>query len=353
LIALLTGVFAFASHQVLRPNPDAVNPGAAETDPRIQAIADERLRAHLERRNAESGFVIVSEPDTGRVLAVANQVRKGAPRPGQWSLGERFEPASVMKALVVAAAVDQEAVEWRESFDCGRGNYRVGAEVHHDHHSFDHLTAADTVVHSSNICGIRVAEKLGAEKLDAAVRAFGLGPDGTARDYPGARPGTLPRRDDPQFIPQLSTGYSGLQVTPLEMIQAFGAIANGGSLIKPGTGQPLRRVLQAETASQMRGVLADVVERGTGGGAKSELYSTAGKTGTGFRAEETDHPGFRGDGNVAHFLGFAPVQKPRVVVYAMVVDRYRKLHGGSDAGPLFREVAEQVLQAKGVKPDKN
>jgi hypothetical protein len=363
LAVSLTVAVSYGAQQTLRPDdPDAVNPGLAAFDPAVQAIAENVLRRHLDQDFAESGFAIVADPATGHVLAAANVVRKGAPKTGvTWSLAERIEPASVLKALVVASAVDRGVARLDESFDCMKGNYPVGDQVHHDWKAFDHLTAADTVVMSSNICGIRVAERLGAVALDRSLRDFGLGADGVAQDFPGARPGQLPVPDaspGSQYVALVGSGYSNTVTTPLELVQAFGAIANGGQLLKPrpwGTRGPVaaKRVLGEDTAAKMRGVLREVVTRGTGREAESELYTIAGKTGTGFHPSESGHEAFHGDGSVAQFIGFAPASQPRVVVYATVTMPVgKRAHGGSHGGPLVRDIVEGVLQEMGVAPDK-
>jgi cell division protein FtsI/penicillin-binding protein 2 len=155
----------------------------------------------------------------------------------------------------------------------------------------------------------------------------------------------------------IATGFSPFYVTPIELVQAYGALANGGLLLKPqasSTALPvvIRRVLTPEVSSQFREVLGRAVTEGTGKNAKSDEYTTAGKTSTSRSPEFSERDGVSGEGSAAGFIGFAPVEKPRVLVYAVVIDpRDRMPIGNFHAAPMFREVTEKVLKHLGVAPD--
>ncbi|MBC7714167.1 MAG: hypothetical protein H7177_12560 [Rhizobacter sp.] len=195
------------------------------------------------------------------------------------------------------------------------------------------------------------------------IENFGFGEDGTAKDFPEARVGDTPQVDE-QFIPKISLGYA-FRNSPLEIMQAFGAIANGGMLMKPimansQKSESIRRVISAETAQKMKALLQNVVTSGTGKNAQSPFYTMAGKTAS---ARLNDYMGIDWYGtnkkhaNLASFMGFAPVNNPRVQVYVALMDpdtdrNKTGAHGGEHAAPVFKNVAESVLAYLKVAPDK-
>lgn len=370
--ALVTLTLAYGSQRSFRaaeaPEP---NPGVAKFDPAIQAIAEKVLGKHLTEQNAKAGFVLVSEPASGRLLAAASVARDPSMGlRGNWALSYRMEPASAIKTMIGAAAVQQGLTRVDELHDCEKGNYRVRDRIYHDHkkQGFDHLTTAETIITSSNICGIKLAEKLGAQGLRDTFSRMGFGPGGSADEFPGALPGRVPLPEElPEghFAALIGSGYSSMIITPLEMLSAYGAIANGGRLMKPipfdaadASIKPVREVLSSEVATAFRTVLSRVVEEGTGKNAHSRLYTTAGKTSTAYDPKLPENIRLGGVTSVAAFVGFAPVNQARVVVYTAVIEpefgsTMLMRTGGTLAAPIFREVSEQVLQHLRVAHDRN
>ncbi len=353
LTLLTTFACAFGAEQVLGSKP-AIAAGEVITDPTIQKIADSALAAALKRHKASLGFIVVSDPQTGRVLAVANEdnVDPLKARTRHWALSLRVGPASISKAFVAAAAVDKGLTSFNEIHNCEMGKYQYGGKLFQDWKPFDKLSTAETVIHSSNICGIKVGQKLGMAGLTETLKNFGFGTGGSAENFPEARSGEIPpsKGDDPVYLATVSTGYGGIYLSPIEIVQAFGAIANGGNLLKPQNGKAsavvVRRVLSETTSKQMKEVLAEVMTKGTAMGSASKLYRLAGKTATGYSHTNIEHDTLGGEANMASFVGFGPVDNPRVVIYVGVENPTDGggVHGSYHAAPVFREVAEKTLQ---------
>lgn len=359
---------AFGAEQAIRKMQQKPNPGSVITDPAIQAIADSALRDAVTKLDAKSGFAIVTDPNTGRVLAVA-EVDKTGKLKKNWPLNQVLEPASLAKTLVAAQAIESGLTTRQDKHSCENGNYKYAGRVYHDWktNGWDSLTTEETIGISSDICTMKIGEKVGADGLYKMLVNFGFGPEGTAKTFPTARPGVLPPLINPQWpemVPSISAGY-GFHATPLELMQAYGAIANGGNLLLPkqandnSAPQIVRRVLSAESANQSREILRHVVLKGTGKNhASSKLYSTAGKTATSYIPDLTQWELVEGKkkGNFAGFLGFAPVDKPQVEVYVGILDPddgdKSGAHGSAHAAPVFKRIIEETLQHMKVAPDK-
>jgi beta-lactamase regulating signal transducer with metallopeptidase domain len=355
---LLTVATACAVKKVVEPkDADQVSPGVVETDPEIQKIADSALQTALDRHHASLGFVVVADPITGRILAVANKDKneKHSPQNSHWALALRLGLASLGKPIIAASAVDKGVTTFKEVHNCENGSYKRAGHTYSDWKPFDKLSTADTVIQSGDICSIKVGQRLGGAGLAAILKNFGFGVGGIAEGFPEARDGEVPETkisENPSFIADISSGMGSLYATPIEVVQAFGAIANGGSLLKPqsatGSVTPvvIRRVLSKETADEMKEVLAQVVTRGTASTLGSSPYRLAGKTATGYSREHARVEGHDLIPNLAAFAGFAPVEAPRVVIYVGVENPTDKkgAFGSYHAAPVFKEVAEKTLQ---------
>lgn len=344
--------------------------GTAVFNPTIQKIADDVLGKAIQSYDAKAGFVLVSDTTTGKLLAVANVSRVPTNRRSKtWALSYLVEPASVMKGVMTAAAVERKVTAFDEVFDCGNGTYEYGNNVFHDWKPFAQLNTMDVVTQSSNICGIKVGARLGARGLAKSLSDFGFGMGGSTDGFPEALPGDVPdptQLTEEEYVALIATGYTsqgGFHVTPLEMVQAYGAIANGGKLMKPisavvpdSAATVVRQVLSPQTAQGMKVALQKAVQDGTGKPAESGLYTTAGKTGTAYSPEDSEHKLLGGERAIASFAGFAPVGSPRLAIYVGIIDptnsKDHRPHGSEHAAPVFREVAERVLLYLNVAPDK-
>jgi hypothetical protein len=338
----------------------------APVNPVIQDIADRALADAVRGERADAAFSIVSDARNGQVLAIAYQSRAEAKDPAAAIaryLSQPAEPWSLIKPLVAAMAIDGGKTDVDESHDCQNGRYTVGNKMYTDREPVGHMTTAEMVIHSSNVCSIKVAETLGGgPALAHALTALGFGPGSVVGHYPAAGPGILAPAEgqkDPNFVANAMFGI-GLRVTPLELVQAYGAIANGGTLLEPlaygaePAGTAARHPFSPVTAAKLRGILFRVVTEGTGRRAELPDYTTAGKTGTGSWERVIDGRDHSADKTVvASFTGFAPVSDPRLVIYVTIENpRHGEAVGGVQAAPVFAKIADRALTALAVAPDK-
>jgi beta-lactamase regulating signal transducer with metallopeptidase domain len=268
LTVLFTIATAYGVEQSFRNSS-----GVAIVDVGIQKIADQVLSHALTTEGAQAGFAIVADPQTGRILAVSNIDKKNHKR-GQWALSESMEPASLMKGIVAAEAIEQGVTTPLAEHNCENGSYRYGDQTFHDWKTegWAKLSTTETVANSSDICAMKIAEQLGSDKLQSMFSKYGFASLAAVAD----------------LVPTAAYG-TGIRVTPLEIIQAYGAIANGGNLLSPKlspnedtNGQVIRRVLSAENSKTMRELLQQVVLHGTARNSPSHFYTTAGKTESSF-----------------------------------------------------------------------
>jgi cell division protein FtsI (penicillin-binding protein 3) len=348
-------------------------------DRAIQEITAHELETGLLKARSNKGFAIVSDPHSGHILAIANYPnfdpnnRHTKIPPASFrnsALSDLFEPGSVVKPFVIGQALDTNLIKKEDSFFCENGALKIGESVIHDTHPSGDLNISQTIVTSSNICTFKIASKLGKDGLYNAFHEFGLFRPEMSLSFPGQLVGRISPWVDwkPIRFANISFGH-GFVVSGLELVQAMGAFANGGRLMKPSLvtkivnnkGQiiensgsySLGQIISPQTALEMREMLALVVtdKSGTGSKAKTKLYTTAGKTGTAQKVL----PGFKGyakDRYIASFLGFAPVKDPHLVIYVYVDEPQEKpYYGGVWAAPIFAAIAEKSLKYLNVAPD--
>lgn len=345
-------------------------------DATIQHIAEGALARAVTEHRANSGSVVVMDPRTGAVRALASFPGFDPNRFAAYSKKQRrnrpvqdaFEPGSTFKVVPFAAALDANLIDPNDVVDCEMGGITLDSTRIRDHKPFGRLTFREVLAYSSNVGTIKAALRLPREQLHQAIVGFGFGRE-TGIDLPGESPGILrpAERWTPLEPAYLSFGQ-GLAATPLQMANAFAAIANGGRLLEPyiveatgraGVKAPLRdgprelgRPLSSSTALQLERMLEGVVSspRGTGKEAAVPGYSVAGKTGTAQTAEPGS--GYSPDRRVPSFIGFAPARDPLLVVL-VVLDSPRAglTGGGSVAAPVFSEIMNRTLLYLGVPPE--
>lgn len=341
-------------------------------DQNAQYMLEKSLQEAVERHQARGAWGIVQRIRTGEILAMAclptydlNGFREAPDdRKLNRALGYVYEPGSVMKAVTIAAALNEGVVTPSTVFDCESGSWLYQGKILRDFHPYGNLTVADIVKKSSNIGSAKIALLLGEQRLDQYLRAFNMGrPMGI--DLPGEEGGILPplARWSRLSCSRIAIGQ-GIGVTALQMLGVYAAIANDGFLMKPhvvqravrpdGTtvyqAEPavLSRPIRGETAAIMRELLGRVTEEG-GTGTKAAVpgYKVAGKTGT---AQKAVAGGYSDSAYMSSFVGFLPTDQPEVAI-VIVVDEPQPLHtGGIVAAPAFRAVAEQLVRYLDIPP---
>lgn len=354
----------------LRPMLDdrtsTARPGASielTLDADLQQIAEQELARSVSSTGAAAGIVLVLNPTTGELLACAHQPAYSHTRRNTTdalrlrAVTDMYEPGSTFKAIVAAAAL-AEGRAWPDRlFDGHGGTLRTtDGRTITDHEPLGWCTLTDALAHSSNIVFAELARQLGARTLYRYARDFGFGIR-TEIELPGEARGVLrlPRQLDPGDLLFMGFGY-GIACTPLQLACAYAALANDGTLMKPyvvrrilaangdlieeHVPQRIRQVIPPTVAQQVRSMLQQVVERGTGTNARIEGIPIAGKTGT---AQQWVEGSYSKRDYTASFVGMVPATKPALVIVTML-DRPRSdIYGGSTAAPLFRRIVEAMM----------
>ena len=342
----------------------------------IQEISMEELSLGVEQAKAEKGFVIVSDPHTGQLLAIANYPSFDPNKPRHIDLKHTrntalvvlYEPGSIVKPFVIAKAIDLRLIAPGDLHYCENGRLEVGNTTIKDDHPWVSLTTAGVLIHSSNICTYKIAELLGAKRLHSLYRDFGIGTAVNLLSLPGQAIGRVMSYQQWSAIRFANISFGqGFAVSGIELVSAFNAIANGGKLMKPwlitrikdsngvviteNAPQISGRILQPETARTMRSILGRVVTHGTGKRAAPTHYSAGGKTST---AEVFDRNlnRYSKTKRVSGFIGFAPLADPYVTIYvSLFAPQNKPYYGGRWAAPVFARIATRVLNYLNVKQE--
>jgi cell division protein FtsI (penicillin-binding protein 3) len=326
----------------------------------------------VQNSRAKSGSVIVLDPRNGEILALANaptfdpnKVAEAKPETrSNWALQNIYEPGSTFKIVAFSAALEKKLARPDDRIDCQMGAINVAGRIVHDH-PYGSLTIAQALAKSSNVAAIKLGLRVGNETMYDYITRYGFG-SRTGIELPGETAGILRKveRWQPSSIGSVAIGQE-VGVTPVQIVAAYGAVANDGIRIAPhlireirnadGTvvyrAEPeQRRVISAETAIALRGMLEGVTLNGTAKKAQLDGYSAAGKTGTAQKIDPRTRA-YSSTKFVGSFVGFAPVSNPQVVIIVVIDEPTGAYHGGDVAAPVFREVAEQILPSLGVEPD--
>ena len=337
-------------------------------DEKIQYIAERELETAMQQTHAESGTVVVENPKTGEILALANRptfnpnlAREITPQKlKDHAVSDVYEPGSTFKLVTIAAALEEKLTRPDEVFDCQMGSIVINGMRIRDSKPHGLLSVAGILAESSDVGAIKIALRLGEERFYKYIHAFGFGQQ-TGIEVPGETRGlTKPlNRWSKVSIGAISMGQE-IGVTPLQLVAMVSTIANDGVWVAPrivaGTTEPQgapqmvafhpavrRRVISPMTAAQMKQMMQGVVLHGTGKKAILEGYSSAGKTGTAQKVDPATHT-YSHTKYVGSFAGFAPVNDPAITV-AVILDSAVGLHqGGQVSAPVFQRVAQQVLE---------
>ena len=344
-------------------------------DAAIQHIVERELAKAVEERGATRGSVIILDPTTGAVLAMATYPSFDPNHFGdfpssRWrnrAVVDVYEPGSTFKIITAAAALESGKVHPEDVFDCEMGGIVLRQTLIRDHKPFGRLTFAEVLAKSSNVGTIKAALLVGDEGMYRAITGFGFGRP-TGIDLPGESSGIVHplRKWGPLAKAYVSFGQ-GISVTPLQLAVATAAVANEGTLFRPyvvaatGQGKKIRPVhataqvaghpLRPETARVLKSMMEGVVTGGTARSAAVAGYHVAGKTGT---AQIPVAGGYSRNSYLPSFVGFAPVDRARIVgVVAIAEPQGFAYHGGQVAAPVFGAVARQLLLYLGVRPERD
>jgi len=344
-------------------------------DTSIQHMAEKELEASVLKYRAKAGVAIVVEPRTGEVLALANYpsfdpnnyTKLTAEQRRNRAVTDSFEPGSTFKTILAAAALDEEIVGKEDLFYCEMGKYPFAGKIIHDTHPYGWLSFAKILQVSSNIGFTKIAEKVKKERYFKYIEKFGFGKV-TGIDVPGEVPGLVRRPEGWSGIDLATHAFGqGISTTPLQMVMAYAAIANGGFLMRPyvtrrvlsprgevlleNQPQVVRRVISEKNSKLLAAMLRDVTnEGGTGTMANIEGFEVAGKTGTAQKAD-TIHGGYSKK-RVGSFVGFVPANDPRLVALVLIDEPEAQVYGGVVAAPVFRNIAQGALRRLAVAPEK-
>ncbi len=337
----------------------------------IQYIVERELEDAVGRARAKSGTMIVLDPKTGAVLAMAVSPRfdpnaVSALNPDRWrnrALTDAYEPGSTMKAMMAAAAIEERVVRPNTMVFGEHGRMTVANTVIHDHERLGWISFAQVIQKSSNIGAAKTGMALGEHRLYRYLQAFGFG-QRTEIDLPGEGVGLVrdPKDWGRRSVASISIGQE-IGVTPLQMVSAVAAIANDGMLMKPYVvseirdadnhilrqvpPQTKRRVISPETARSVTKILEGVVTDGTGTNAAIPGFRVAGKTGTAQKIDPRTGA-YSASRFVASFTGYAPADNPQLAMIVVIDEPQGDTQGGAVAAPVFSRVGEQVLSYLGV-----
>jgi len=336
-------------------------------DENIQYIAERELAAAVSEFHPVSASVIVQDPQSGDILAMANQptfnpnTYSESPTEALRNLAvsASYEPGSTFKIVTVASALEENLTEPQERIDCQMGSIVLAGHVIHDHKPYGLLSVNEIIQNSSDVGAIKLALRLGDEKMYRYMRLFGFGaPSGI--ELPGEARGLTkpPERWSKISIGAIAMGQE-VGATPLQIVSVASAVANGGMWLpphivredfrklSPSTGA--RRIMSEQTAAAMRKMMTMVMTDGTAKTAQLNGYTSAGKTGTAQKIDPATGTYSHRD-YVASFVGFAPAEDPVFSILVLVDSPHGKIYGGDVAAPVFKRIAEQALAYRNIPP---
>ncbi len=342
-------------------------------DQTLQYLVEQELADQVRKSNALGGTAIIMEPYSGDILAMAsyptfnpNYYQKYSPE--HWknrAILSIYEPGSTFKIFTAATALEERLTRPDEPIDCMNGAIVVGKHRIRDHKPYGVLPVREVVAYSSNVGAVQLGFRIGKERFERYIRAFGFGA-ATNLELPGEAKGLLrPASQWPTVtLANIAMGQ-GIGVTPLQLVTAVSAIANGGYRVRPRVVQKTRsgliekasfeqdgtrvRVLSSRTTAEITDMLTGVLKKGTGKGSQLEGFSAAGKTGT---AQKIDPNGqYSHSRFIASFVGFAPAERPALAVVVTIDEPRGRYYGGEVAAPVFRSIAERALRYLAISPD--
>ena len=343
----------------------------------LQAVVEEELKAACEKFKPEGATIIMMNPHTGAIMAMAswpvfdNNDANNAPSEvtRNHAVLDMLEPGSTFKIVAVGAAIEEGLVTDETKIFCEGGRFFYGGRILRDHHPYGSLSVHEILVKSSNIGVAKLALQMGEQRFHDYVRRFGFG-DRTGIDLPGEIPGRVnaPGGADKLAITRIPMGQA-IGVTPIQLCTSMSVIANGGNLMMPQVVASIiasdgrivskykpvlvRNVISRETALKVTAALKDVVgKKGTAPLAMVPGFAVAGKTGTAQKAGARG--GYMAEKYIVSFCGFLPADDPAFVIYVLIDDAKPGAipnYGGTIAAPIFANVARKAARILDLKPD--
>lgn len=349
-------------------------------DSRIQYMVETKLKEVVREKGAKGGYIIVMDPKTGEILALANEpsfdpnniATKDLPFIKNRAVSDCYDPGSTFKPFLVSAAIEERVVGEKDRVFCENGHYVVADRVIREAQGkrYGYLSVEEVLKYSSNIGSAKIAERLGKERFYNYIKKFGFG-SRTMIDLPGEVAGILrPYKQWTKVDLDTIAFGQGISITGIQLITALCSIANGGTLMRPfivreivdnegnvrveNHPEVVRRVITAKTAKRMAQMLMGVVsaEDGTGKKARIENVSVAGKTGTAQKFDFSRHI-YSSERVRTAFMGFSPVEDPRVAMLVVLDEPKRDKWGGMASAPVFKTIGEQLLTCfkMGIHPE--
>ncbi|MFO7916258.1 MAG: penicillin-binding transpeptidase domain-containing protein [Candidatus Krumholzibacteriales bacterium] len=326
-------------------------------DSDVQRVADFEIRRAVKDYSAAGGVIIVADPRNGDILALAEHF-PGRKNHILYSSSCFYEPGSTFKLITYSYILEKDLVDINHEFDGENGEKLFDFGLFRDDHPHESLNVGESFVYSSNICTIKAICMGNCDDFYRFVLRCGFG-SRTGVNLPVETGGILrePRHWTERSLPSIAIGQE-IGVTPLQMLCAYAAVANGGELFVPRVAARLeregenikdiepvktRRVLSPEVCDEIKKLCREVVVKGTGRRASTNFISVAGKTGT---AQKAGNSGYADGKYVSSFVGFAPAERPRVVCLVLLDEPEGQMYyGGVSAAPVFRNVIEGICLA--------
>src|ERR1700677_4919031 len=324
---------------------------------RVMVMADGK-RQFYDRNEASA------DPGASVVLTIDETIQYIAEK--ELTVAAAYEPGSTFKTVTLTGAIENGLTNPGEMIDCQEGSIVVAGRLIHDHKPFGILSVRDVLANSSDVGTIKLALRLGDSRFYDVIRDFGIG-EPTGIELPGENRGKIRTVDNwtASSIGSVAIGQE-VSVTPVQIISAISAIANGGTLYRSHVVQEIRgssgadlplpkrpeptEVTDPKTAATIREMMENVVQRGTGTPARLNGYTAAGKSGTAQKID-TNTGRYSPTQYIASFVGFAPVNEPAVTILVVLDSPVGQHLGGNLRGPVFKRIAEQVLAYLDVPHD--
>jgi cell division protein FtsI (penicillin-binding protein 3) len=331
----------------------------------LQAISDQALGNAVSRMNADGGDIIVLDPNSGDILAMATR-RRDPLATSAGAVVDQYQPGSTLKPFTAAALLARGKARVDEVIETYNGTYKTFGRTIHDIHTAPRLTLADVIRFSSNVGIVRFGERLTRREQYESLRDFGFGTP-TGVPYPGEASGRLrpPASWTPMSQASLAMGYE-ISVTPLQLAVAYASIANGGELLEPqlvkevrdlegkvvysSSRRVVRRVLTPQGAAQLRRLLTGVVDSGTAKDAELTTIAVGGKSGT---VRGMSKGRYVAGSYTASFVGLFPAENPQYVILVKLDNPTGTYYGGKTAAPVSRVVLEAAIAARDAALDRN